>query len=80
MRRQPEPQRQRGSSSTAALDLSPPDWGISAGACSAVPLAGERFVSMRWLSARVTDNRYVVAVFLALAVVNAYAMQAGYYR
>lgn len=37
-------------------------------------------VSMKWLSEHVGDNRYVVATFLALAVINALAIQAGLYR
>lgn len=37
-------------------------------------------VSMKWLSEHVGDNRYVVAIFLALAVINALAIQAGLYR
>ena len=35
---------------------------------------------MKWLFEHVTDNRYVVATFLVLVVVNAFAIQAGYYR
>ena len=35
---------------------------------------------MKWLSEHWTDNRYDVALFLALAVINALAMQAGLYR
>lgn len=35
---------------------------------------------MKWLGERITDNRYVVGAFLALAVVNAFAMAGGYYR
>ena len=35
---------------------------------------------MKWLIEHVSDNRYVVATFLALAVLNALAMEAGYYR
>jgi hypothetical protein len=35
---------------------------------------------MKWLSKHVTDNRYVVGTFLVLIVLNALAMQAGYYR
>ncbi len=35
---------------------------------------------MKWLSEHWTDNRYVVALFLVLVVVNAIAMQTGYGR
>lgn len=34
---------------------------------------------MKWLSEHVSDNRFVVAVFLALVILNALALQAGYY-
>ncbi len=36
--------------------------------------------AMKWLSAHITDNRYIVAAFLTLAVINAVAIEAGYYR
>jgi hypothetical protein len=35
---------------------------------------------MRWLGKHIGDNRYVGALFAVLIVVNAFAIQAGYYR
>ena len=35
---------------------------------------------MKWLSKHAGDNRYVVATFLVLVVINTLAIQAGLYR
>ena len=34
---------------------------------------------MKWLSARLGDNRFIVVAFLALLVLNAWLLSNGYY-
>jgi hypothetical protein len=34
---------------------------------------------MKWLSAHLTDNRFVVVTFVALLLLNAYLLSNGYY-
>lgn len=34
---------------------------------------------MKWLSAHLTDNRFVVVMFAALVVLNSYLLANGYY-
>ncbi len=44
--------------------------------------AGPRWhrARVKWLKEHWTDNRYVVGAFLALATINAIALQGGFYR